>query len=109
LVLAGGRWQGRQIVDEAFLRDSVKPWLPAELDWHYGYLWRMGSVNVAGRPVPWVGAFGNGGQRLYLVPSLDVAMVITAGRYNAPPRENGLPSQQLFERAMIQLAATPSS
>lgn len=99
-LLAEGYWQGRQIVPAAYVRDSLAPHLKAELDWRYGYQWRLGETEANGRRWRWAGAFGNGGQRLFLVPDADLVVVITAGRYNMAPRENGMPSQQLFARIL---------
>jgi CubicO group peptidase (beta-lactamase class C family) len=48
----------------------------------YGRHWYLGEVPVTAksgqRSEHWVGAFGNGGQRLYVVPGLELAVVITA-------------------------------
>src|SRR5262245_33482221 len=53
--------------------------------WHRLWLllvdWRY---RLAGRKLPWSAAVGNGGQRLFLVPALDLVVVMTAGAYNDP-------------------------
>ena len=81
LVLNGGRWHGRQIVPAEWLEQSFRRHATTgELD--YGYHWWL-DPQPSGNP-RWVAAFGNGGQRLTVVPGLDLLVVITAGNYNQP-------------------------
>lgn len=54
-------------------------------NYRYGVQWWGGTVSWHGRPVAWHAGFGNGGQRLYLVPALDLAIVTTAGAYDEEP------------------------
>ncbi len=79
LVLEGGRWQGRQIVPQAWVQTLLAPCKPGE---EFGHHWWTGSVWVRGNQVGWHGALGNGGQRLFVVPALDLVVVTTAGEYN---------------------------
>lgn len=105
MLLDAGRWQGRQIIPAAHVADSMKGYLQAEPGWRYGFQWRTGTVRADGRAYAWSAAFGNGGQRLYLVPALDLAVVITAGRYDAPYPANARPSDDLFARIVATLTA----
>ncbi|MBN9179408.1 MAG: beta-lactamase family protein, partial [Microbacterium sp.] len=60
LVLAGGRWNDRQVVSKTWIETSTAPKLKATNDQSYGYLWWLGRARLNGREVPWVGALGRG-------------------------------------------------
>jgi CubicO group peptidase (beta-lactamase class C family) len=83
LVLDDGRWQGRQVVPAAWIQQSLQPRFTTEVrNYRYGHQWWSGVASWKGKPMPWFAGFGNGGQRLYLVPDLDLAIVTTAGAYD---------------------------
>ena len=81
LVLAGGRWNDRQIVSREWVETSTAPKLKATDNQSYGYLWWLGRSLLNGREVHWVGALGRGGQSIRIVPELDLVVVVTAGYY----------------------------
>ena len=85
LVLQQGCWGDRQLVPadwiaRATARQADVPGgdFPGGT---YGYLWWRA-------PLPngdvGIGAIGNGGQRIYILPSLELVVVITAGNYDTP-------------------------
>jgi len=85
LVLDHGRWQGHQIVPAEWITASLQPRISTGIaDFKYGYLWWLGSVAWHGKQMRWAAAFGNGGQRIFVVPELDLTVVITAGAYGDP-------------------------
>jgi CubicO group peptidase (beta-lactamase class C family) len=81
LILAGGRWNDRQIVSKAWIETSTTPKLKATDDQLYGYLWWLGRSRLNGREVHWVGALGRGGQSIRIVLELDLVVIVTAGYY----------------------------
>jgi len=52
LYLDGGRWQGRQLVDEAWVRNSTRPHARIDETTEYGYLWWLKSFQSGGKPYP---------------------------------------------------------
>jgi CubicO group peptidase (beta-lactamase class C family) len=81
LMLDEGRWQGNQVVPADWVAQSTRS--------HFRRTASLATVTSGGRDwlrgkekVPWGAAFGNGGQRLFLVPRLNLAVVMTAGAYN---------------------------
>jgi CubicO group peptidase (beta-lactamase class C family) len=81
LVLAGGRWNGRQVVSQAWIDASMTPRLEATSGYFYGYLWWLGRSLIQGRELHWAAALGRGGQSIRIVPELDLAVAVTAGYY----------------------------
>ena len=84
LVLNGGTWHGQRVVPEDWVKQSTKPRFVTS--WgggmHYGYQWWLGTSPFgAGRTVDWIAAFGLGGQRIFIVPTLDLVVVTNAGLY----------------------------
>jgi CubicO group peptidase (beta-lactamase class C family) len=77
LYLNGGRWNGTQVVPADYVRASTQP--PSNLPRFgpgggYGYGWWTTSVNLH----PSFAAVGIGGQRILVIPDLDLVVVITA-------------------------------
>jgi CubicO group peptidase (beta-lactamase class C family) len=81
LVVAGGRWNDRQVVSKAWIETSTAAKLKGTDDQLYGYLWWLGRARLNGREVHWVGALGRGGQSIRIVSKLDLVVVVTAGYY----------------------------
>jgi CubicO group peptidase (beta-lactamase class C family) len=87
LVLAGGTWGGQEIVPKSWLDASHRPAIPTGDGLNYGRQWFLGEAPAGSFTGPrraWIGAFGNGGQRLWLMPSTGLNLVVVAGNYNAP-------------------------
>lgn len=79
LVLDRGSLGERQLIPATWLNESFQPRTQTPDGLGYGYQWWLGRLRDG---QPWMAAFGNGGQRLLLVPSLGIAIAITAGNYN---------------------------
>jgi len=86
LVLQHGVWKDERIVPESWIAASIKPVLPTGDGLEYGRQWWLGtgSVPALNGPQRWFAGFGNGGQRLWLMPSAELCCVVTAGNYNQP-------------------------
>jgi len=50
----------------------------------YGYQFWLGRSFVRGREIDWSAAVGLGGQRIFVVPALDLVAVVNAGLYKSP-------------------------
>ena len=89
MLLAQGRWEGRQVVPADWLAACFRPAVALPDGRRYGYHWYLGAVprdDGAGgvRFERTVSAVGLGGQRLFLLPGLDLVVAVTAGNYDSP-------------------------
>lgn len=91
LWLNGGRWDGRQLVDAAYVREAVTP---SALNPDYGFLWWL---NTSGRlpqaPCGMFNASGAFGQYVFVVPQ-DKLVVATMG-FTDPPPAGSAPAARL--------------
>jgi CubicO group peptidase (beta-lactamase class C family) len=88
LLNARGRGpDGTEIVPGAWIDTAFTPAAKVEPGLDYGYGWFLAAAPVpalGGGPRPWAGGFGNGGQRLFVMPEAGVSAAIFSGAYNAP-------------------------
>jgi len=82
LYLNGGKWGGKQLVNEQWVKTTITP--HAEIDDHteYGYLWWLQSFKAGGKTYPAFYMTGNGGNKVMAFPALDMVVVLTSNNYN---------------------------
>ncbi len=82
IFLDDGMWNGRRVIDSRWLQavstkhSSIQGEIGA-----YGYGWHLYTYRVHKRTIRVISAGGNGGQLLFAIPDLDMAVMITAGNY----------------------------
>jgi CubicO group peptidase (beta-lactamase class C family) len=93
MMLKGGQWGDRRVVPAEWIARSTSPMVDIDEIRQYGYHWYLGKFAFTVSTAPrwdrsrlerfW-SAIGNGGQRLFVFPGLDLAVAITAGNYDTP-------------------------
>ena len=103
LILNRGQWDETRVVPAAWLDSSFAPHVSADEFRRYGYFWYSGDFqygNPPNRPIAhWIGAFGYGGQRLFVMPELDIAVAITAGNYT--DRDQWMPPVRIIREVVL--------
>lgn len=104
LYLNAGRYNGQQVVSEAWVRTSIEPRTVSRFgDREYGYGWWIREL--AGHPVFY--AWGYGGQFIFIVPSVRTVIAVTSVSTPGSERREHLRSvYDLVERHIIPVAAT---
>lgn len=101
LWLNKGRWGGDQLIDAAYVEESVTP---SALNPNYGFLWWL-SGRLQGAPSSLFFASGAFGQLLFVLPEQN--MVIATMGFSGPPRPEQ-PAQQLWDAVAPALPLTES-
>lgn len=98
LYLAGGRWKGRQLVDEAYVAHATSPLLPGGPPEFcgYGLLWWVADRASPPRYF----AAGHGGQYVVVVPELDL-VVVTMADADAVAHPRGMPLRRLVTETIV--------
>jgi CubicO group peptidase (beta-lactamase class C family) len=84
LMVSGGMWNGQRVLPEGWVAESTRPRFNTDGPLFYGYQWWLGRSLYRGRGVDWIGGLGNGGQRLYILPELDLVVAINALHFGSP-------------------------
>lgn len=90
LYLHAGRWNGRQVLPAEWVATSTTrhvrfpPRVGADSggEFGYGYFWWYNCYPTTSGLVEARTAVGNGQQRIFVLPGLDMVVTILAGRYN---------------------------
>jgi CubicO group peptidase (beta-lactamase class C family) len=86
LMTADGCWNGRRILPSGWVKESTTPRANTEGygSLYYGYQWWLGRSLLRGHDLSCICGFGNGGQRLFVIPDLDLVVAINAAHYGSP-------------------------
>jgi CubicO group peptidase (beta-lactamase class C family) len=83
MVLAEGRWHGRQVVSGEWIRQALMAHRQVDAGQDYGYLfWRRDYRTPCGPVSGWYMS-GNGGNAVVMVPGHRLAAVVTRVHYNS--------------------------
>jgi CubicO group peptidase (beta-lactamase class C family) len=86
LFLRRGQYHDRQVVNSVWVEQCIASQVPiSNVDPYadfYGYMWYTRAGPVGDRSIPVHFASGNGGNKIYVVPSLDMVVAITSSAYN---------------------------
>ncbi|MFI4987313.1 MAG: serine hydrolase domain-containing protein [Alphaproteobacteria bacterium] len=83
LVLDHGAWHGKQVVPADWIAAATAPQINGQQLYFYGYQFWLGRSLVHGREIDWAAGVGYGGQRLFIVPTLDLVALVHAGLYSS--------------------------
>ena len=83
LILQRGSWNGTQVISSAWIDAATAPHMMGEFLFFYGYQFWLGRSLLRGHEVQWTAAVGLGGQRLYIIPELDMVVALNSGMYTS--------------------------
>jgi CubicO group peptidase (beta-lactamase class C family) len=88
LMLNHGSWNGKTVVSADWIAQSETPRFQTTGYFgglfYFGYAWWMGRTLTGETETKWIAGIGLGGQRLFIVPDLDIVMMSTSGLYTSP-------------------------
>lgn len=85
MVRCRGRYRGHRVVSARWIRAALSPKVSiADSDPYadgYGYFWYAKVQRIGGKSVPVSFASGNGGNKIYVIPSRHMVVAITSSAY----------------------------
>jgi CubicO group peptidase (beta-lactamase class C family) len=111
LIAQRGEWQDRRVVSAAWIDKAIARQSKVDdSDYGLGIWHRWYNVTTASgdRRVDTIMLSGNGGQKLYLVPSLDLVAVFTGGAYNVESPVNDMMARVLLPALLVKGGPRPA-
>ncbi|MFO0997425.1 MAG: serine hydrolase [Alphaproteobacteria bacterium] len=107
MMLRGGKAEGRDVVPREWIARCTTPTVSADELRRYGYQWFILDV-AFGKPKGWaVGrlermwmAQGEGGQRLFIIPALQLVIALTSGNYGTD--DQGIPPTRILREVILE-------
>jgi len=84
LFLNDGKWKGKSIISQEWLTESTKAHTTHDLEYGYGYQWRSVKTTFNNQKIDMFWASGHGGQRIFVIPTLDLVAVFTSKVFGNP-------------------------
>jgi len=86
LVSNNGKWDGRQVVSEEWIRKVTRSYISTSFDTSgYGYFWWIRDMHIKGnKTIMMASAEGAGGQKLYVFPEYKLIISFTEHNYTTP-------------------------
>jgi CubicO group peptidase (beta-lactamase class C family) len=78
LVANGGKWNDEQLWSAKFIRKAVSPIYTNKVGHTYGYFWWGSEMEINGKKHRCISARGAGGQFIFILPTLDLVVVVTS-------------------------------
>jgi len=78
IMLNQGKWENKQIVSNAWIKESIREYIDTFRGYGYGYQWRCGKTLICDQEIEAFWASGTGGQKIYVFPKLDLVVVFTS-------------------------------
>jgi hypothetical protein len=77
------------VVPAGWVTAATSPQIAGQQLYFYGYKFWLGRSFVHGREIDWAAGWDYGGQRLFIVPALDIVVLAHAGLYNSSDQSVG--------------------
>ena len=83
LYLNKGIWNGNRVISESWIKESTRPHVQVDDETEFGYLWWLKFFGAGDKKFASYLMSGNGGNKVAVIPELDMVVVITTTNYNA--------------------------
>jgi CubicO group peptidase (beta-lactamase class C family) len=87
LFLKKGNWEGKQIISSKWIEEATSEHIKLSpgIQTGYGHQWWLYKFEINNKIIEAYSAIGRGGQHIFVFPSLDAVVVLTAGNYFVRP------------------------